>query len=68
VIVLVVWLHNKMHFSVTKTFSILCSVSASFLSLITVLKEPAGNVTGLRLASVSRNLAKFFVSKILLPT
>jgi hypothetical protein len=25
---------------VTKTFSILCSVSASFLSLITVLKEP----------------------------
>jgi hypothetical protein len=33
-----------------------------------VLKEPAGNVTGLRLASVSRNLAKFFVSKILLPT
>jgi hypothetical protein len=28
----------------------------------------AGNVVGLRLASVSRNLAKFFVSKILLPT
>jgi hypothetical protein len=33
VVDLVVWLHNKVHFSLSKTFSILYSVSACFLLL-----------------------------------